>query len=87
MIRPGARLTIRIAESDQPDPLCPDPTGELAQTLGEVADPDVLLQYIMWLAPRDVDKALSVSCLCSAQIWSADVVDFDVFEWEGWIQA
>jgi hypothetical protein len=51
---------ISIAESDRPDPLCPDPIGELAQTLGEINDPDILLKYALWLAPRDADKALSV---------------------------
>jgi hypothetical protein len=55
------RLISRIAESERPDPLCPDPVGELAQTLAEINDPDILLKYILWLAPRDADKALSVS--------------------------
>jgi len=53
-------LTISIAESERPDPLCPDPIGELAQTLGEIKDPEILLRYVLWLAPRDADKALSV---------------------------
>jgi hypothetical protein len=50
-----------MAESDNTDPLCPDPIGELAQTLGEISDPDVLLKYVLWLAPRDADKALLVN--------------------------
>lgn len=57
----------RIAESEKPDPLCPDPVGELAQTLGEIDDPDIILKYILWLAPRDVDKALSVRLSLTAE--------------------
>lgn len=58
---PAEADVTRIAESERPDPLCPDPIGELAQTLGEISDPDILLKYILWLAPRDADKALLVS--------------------------
>jgi hypothetical protein len=58
----GFKLTIRIADSERPDPLCPDPIGELAQTLGEISDPETVLKYVLWLAPRDADKALTVSC-------------------------
>lgn len=41
--------------------------------MGEINDPDILLKYVLWLAPRDVDKALSVGATTSRQAAKADV--------------
>jgi len=51
----------RIAESPKSDPLCEDPVDEIAQQLDNVKDPELFLTYILWLAGRDVDKAMTVS--------------------------
>lgn len=50
----------RIAESPDPDPLCPDPVGELAMQLESVTDPALFIQYALWLVGKDEEKGLTV---------------------------
>lgn len=51
----------RIAEDPTPDPLCPDPVGELVQHLNSIDDPEELRDYTLWLIKRDPEKGLNVS--------------------------
>jgi hypothetical protein len=50
-----------IADSVEGDPLCADPVDEVAQQLDGVKDAELFVKYILWLAQRAPDKALSVS--------------------------
>ncbi|KAL1413618.1 hypothetical protein Q8F55_001393 [Vanrija albida] len=53
-------LLKEIAEDPTPDPLCPDPVGELVQQLDTVEDPEVLRSYAVWLAKRDPERAINL---------------------------
>ncbi|TXT15581.1 hypothetical protein VHUM_00084 [Vanrija humicola] len=53
-------LLKEIAEDPTPDPLCPDPVGELVQQLDMMEDAEVLRNYAVWLAKRDPKRAISL---------------------------
>ncbi|WVW83780.1 hypothetical protein I302_105801 [Kwoniella bestiolae CBS 10118] len=49
-----------IAESDTPDPICEDPVEELAQQLESIKDPEVFLEYALWLVKKKPSRGLSI---------------------------
>ncbi|OCF74776.1 hypothetical protein I204_05158 [Kwoniella mangroviensis CBS 8886] len=53
-------LLREIAESDIADPICEDPVEELAQQLESVKDPQMFLEYALWLVNKNPSRGLSI---------------------------
>ncbi|WWC70320.1 uncharacterized protein I206_104270 [Kwoniella pini CBS 10737] len=53
-------LLKEIADSDIPDPICEDPIEELAQQLESVKEPEMFLNYALWLVKKNPSRGLSI---------------------------
>ncbi|WRT66239.1 uncharacterized protein IL334_003192 [Kwoniella shivajii] len=53
-------LLKEIAESDTPDPICEDPVEELAQQLESIKEPELFLNYALWLIKKKPSRGLSI---------------------------
>lgn len=53
-------LLKEIAEKPGGDPLCPEPVNEFASQLESVKDPDLFRRSLLWLAGKDIDRAMDI---------------------------
>nr|XP_018263192.1 uncharacterized protein I303_04685 [Kwoniella dejecticola CBS 10117]OBR85350.1 hypothetical protein I303_04685 [Kwoniella dejecticola CBS 10117] len=53
-------LLKEIADSEESDPICEDPVEELAQQLESVKEPELFLDYALWLVKKKPSRGLSI---------------------------